>query len=50
MSRIFAIPNEGVVYEELGVAPPHDYVDALGEPIDPARFDSRIVIWSSEEV
>ncbi|KAH9971486.1 hypothetical protein BGW80DRAFT_1561503 [Lactifluus volemus] len=24
------------------------YVDALGEPIDPARFDNGIVIWSSE--
>ncbi|KAH9971469.1 hypothetical protein BGW80DRAFT_1460438 [Lactifluus volemus] len=26
------------------------YVDALGEPIDSARFDNGIVIWSSEEV
>ena len=50
LSRVFAVPDEGAVYEELGVAPPHDYVDALGEPIDPARFDNRVVIWSSEEV
>jgi hypothetical protein len=34
----------------LGVAPPHDYDDALGEPIDPAWFDNGIIISSSEEV
>ncbi|KAH9956812.1 hypothetical protein BGW80DRAFT_1565569 [Lactifluus volemus] len=37
-------------FEELGVAPPHDYDDALGEPIDPAWFDNGIIISSSEEV
>jgi hypothetical protein len=38
VSRVFSMPDEGALYEELGVTPPHDYVDALGEPIDPTRF------------
>jgi hypothetical protein len=33
---------------ELCIAPPHNYVHALGEPIDPARFDNGIISWSSE--
>jgi hypothetical protein len=42
-------PDEG--YEAvLGLTPPQGYVDALGELIDPTRFDNGIVISSSEEV
>jgi hypothetical protein len=51
MSRVFAMPDEGAVYEEIvGLNRAQGYVDALGEPIDPARFDNGVVIWSSEEV
>ncbi|KAH9971522.1 hypothetical protein BGW80DRAFT_1460477 [Lactifluus volemus] len=35
---------------DLSLTPPRGYVDTLGEPIDPARFDTGIVISSSEEV
>jgi hypothetical protein len=42
--------DEGAVYEELGVAPLHGHVDAVGEPIYPTRFENGVVIWSSEEV
>ncbi|KAH9971571.1 hypothetical protein BGW80DRAFT_1561572 [Lactifluus volemus] len=51
VSRVFAMPEEDAVYEEIvGLNRAQGYVDALGEPIDPARFDKGIVIWSSEEV
>ncbi|KAH9956578.1 hypothetical protein BGW80DRAFT_1257653 [Lactifluus volemus] len=49
MSRVFSRPDEG--HEaDLGLNPPQGYVDALGEPINPARFDNGIIISSSEEV
>jgi len=49
MSRIFSRPDEA--YEaDLGLTSPQGYVYALGEPIDPARFDTGIVISSSKEV
>jgi hypothetical protein len=52
MSHIFAMPNnsEDTVYEEIVGLPGAvlTYVDALGEPIDPARFNNGVVIWSSE--
>ncbi|KAH9956573.1 hypothetical protein BGW80DRAFT_1257649 [Lactifluus volemus] len=42
-------PDEG--HEaDLGLNPPQGYVDALGEPINPARFDNGIIISISEEV
>jgi hypothetical protein len=51
MSHVFSMPDEAAVHEEiLGLNRAQGYVDALGEPIDPARFDNGIVIWSSEEV
>ena len=50
MSHVFAMPDERAVYWELDVARQHDYVDPLGEPIDPARFDNGIVMWSPEEM
>jgi tRNA threonylcarbamoyladenosine dehydratase len=51
MLRVFAMPDSGAVYEEIvGLNRAQGYVDALGEPIDPARFDNGVVIWSSEEV
>jgi hypothetical protein len=49
MSRIFSRPDKGCE-AVLGVTLPRGYVDTLGEPIDPARFDTGIVISSSEEV
>jgi hypothetical protein len=49
VSRIFSRPDEG--YEaDLGLTPPQGYVDALGEMIDPARFDNGILISTSKEV
>ncbi|KAH9974461.1 hypothetical protein BGW80DRAFT_1491956 [Lactifluus volemus] len=51
ISRVFAIPDADAVYEDpLGFNRAKGYVDALGEPIDPARFRNGVVIWSSEEV
>ncbi|KAH9952357.1 hypothetical protein BGW80DRAFT_1470261 [Lactifluus volemus] len=51
MSCVFAMPNEAAVHEEtLGINRAQGYVNTLGEPIDPARFDNGIIIWSSEEV
>jgi hypothetical protein len=44
MSRVFAM------YEEVDLNRAQGDADALGEPIDPARSDNGIVIWSSEEV
>ena len=49
MLHVFAIPDEDAVYEEIvGLYQAQGYIDALGEPIDPARFDNGVVIWSSE--
>ncbi|KAH9971508.1 hypothetical protein BGW80DRAFT_442981 [Lactifluus volemus] len=49
MSHVFSRPDEG--HEaDLGLNPPQGYVDALGEPINPARFDNGIIISISEEV
>ncbi|KAH9974470.1 hypothetical protein BGW80DRAFT_1251667 [Lactifluus volemus] len=51
MSRLFAMPGEDSVYEEIvGPNRAHGYVDTLGEPIDSARFVTAMAIWSSEEV
>jgi tRNA threonylcarbamoyladenosine dehydratase len=51
MCGVFATPDERTVYEAvLGLTPPQGYVDALGEPIDPALLNSHIVIKSPEEV
>jgi hypothetical protein len=48
MSHVFSRPDGG--HEaDLGLNPPQGYVDALGEPINPARFDNGIIISSSEE-
>jgi tRNA threonylcarbamoyladenosine dehydratase len=51
MSRVFAMPDADAVYEDpLGFYEAQGYVDALGEPVDPARFKSGVIIWSSEVV
>jgi tRNA threonylcarbamoyladenosine dehydratase len=51
MSGVFAMPDKDAVYEEIGgLNRAQSYVDALGEPINLAWLDHRIVIWSSEEV
>ncbi|KAH9974448.1 hypothetical protein BGW80DRAFT_1251654 [Lactifluus volemus] len=51
MSRVFAMHDADAVYEDpLGFYEAQGYVDALEEPIDPARFKNGVVIWSSEEV
>jgi hypothetical protein len=51
MSGVFAMPDKDAVYEESGgLDRAQSHVDALGEPINPAWLDHRIVIWSSEEV
>jgi hypothetical protein len=49
MSRVFSRSDEGYK-AALGLTLPQRYVDTLGEPIDPTRFDTGIVISSSEEV
>jgi hypothetical protein len=49
MWDVFLTPEVGVPYEAiLDLTPPSDYVDALGEPIDPARL-TGIVMRSPEE-
>ncbi|KAH9974474.1 hypothetical protein BGW80DRAFT_1458523 [Lactifluus volemus] len=41
ISRVFAMPGEDAVYEEIVCFNRvQGYVDALGEPIDPALFDN----------
>jgi hypothetical protein len=43
-------PKAGVSYEMIfGLTPPSDYVDALGEPIDPAQLDRYVIMRSPEE-
>ncbi|KAI0249303.1 hypothetical protein BJV78DRAFT_1129765 [Lactifluus subvellereus] len=51
MRGVFMMHEAGRLYARiLDVTPPNDYVDALGEPIDPALLDNGLTARSPEEV
>ena len=50
---VFATPQDGEKRDEgipVGALPPHDHVDALGEPIDSALLPQGLVLISPEEL